>query len=794
MGILLLAAWLRWSQPSVVEFKYDEAHIFHLSRNVAAGVSLPLLTGGTSLGIERPPLDVYLLALPAAAAGGHPEAAVWLLGALGVVAVALTYCLGRALGGPAVGILAALFMATNPWLVHYDRKLWAHIQVALSVALLLLAWEVVVRQRARAAFLFFVLAALQLLTHVLAVVQALSWVGAVLIAPRRWRTKATAYGLVAGILLMAPYLAALAAFSRSTETSGDGLASEFGLRLGLGWGQLAALIGGSGIASLAGAFTSSSPWWQAASSLGWLVLALTIAGLVQVMLWARRGPHAPGARLLLAWGAGPLLALSLAAPVFPQYWTVLAPLPALLFAAGARAMVHGIESLLARRKPATAGRRIAWVWVGMVTLAAIIALVWIGSYQRLLTVIAQGGGADAFGVPLLRWQAAAATAKDWAQRSGTDQVLAAVQGVDPRFEDEPAVMTALMRAPVAARFVAPSSPFALVDTRYELEPAVQALTAGGRYWPYDEYPSAPGALALDETQPTLLLWTIDRPDWQETLSTLGEVVWQGQLASDRVPATLYRLPARATLWQHLAATADRMAGGAPAGQARIIANLADSPLLTSMAPATPAQLIPATANDPASAQAAALSLTEAGISRVVLVDQPSGWWDNGQIARSALSNQFAPIADTKVAVWPITIFERPPAEMPSVDWAFAVSSEAGASPDLRLAKAAITGSENDPGGVVGVHLAWDAALTQPDNLKITLQLLDESGNLAAQVDQPFALSTADAVTSHGLVLPQSLAGGRYRLILALYDGQSGQRLLIQPDQIDYVELGSVYID
>ena len=97
------------------------------------------------------------------------------VGALGVIAVALTYVLGRRVGGPVVGLMAALFMAANPWLIAYDRKLWAHIQVAFSVFLLILAWDVVVRRRRWAVFWFPVVAALQVLAHVLAVLQALSW-------------------------------------------------------------------------------------------------------------------------------------------------------------------------------------------------------------------------------------------------------------------------------------------------------------------------------------------------------------------------------------------------------------------------------------------------------------------------------------------------------------------------------------------------------------------------------------------------------------------------------------------
>ena len=175
-----------------------------------SGGPLPVLSGGTTLGIQRGALDVYLLALPLALLGKHIEAAVWGLAALGVIAVALTYVLGRRVGGPVVGLMAALFMAANPWLIAYDRKLWAHIQVAFSVLLLILAWDVVVRRRRWAAFWFPVVAALQMLAHVLAVLQALSWLGAFLVAPRRWWRRETGFGIVAAAGLMIPYAWALA--------------------------------------------------------------------------------------------------------------------------------------------------------------------------------------------------------------------------------------------------------------------------------------------------------------------------------------------------------------------------------------------------------------------------------------------------------------------------------------------------------------------------------------------------------------------------------------------------------
>ncbi len=196
--VLWLAAALRWAQLGLVEFKYDEAHILGMAYRLAGGDSFPILSGGTSLGIPRGAFSIYVQAIPLALAGTRPELAVWWGAALGVLAVALTYLLGRRMAGSQVGLMAALFMAANPWLVLYDRKLWAHIQVFFSVLLLLLAWNVVVRNRSRSAFWFPIVAILQMLSHVLALVQVLSWLGAVLIAPRRWWRRQTAWGVFGG--------------------------------------------------------------------------------------------------------------------------------------------------------------------------------------------------------------------------------------------------------------------------------------------------------------------------------------------------------------------------------------------------------------------------------------------------------------------------------------------------------------------------------------------------------------------------------------------------------------------
>lgn len=508
LGVLLLAAALRWTQPGLVEFKYDEVNITRQALGLIAGGPLPVLSGGTTLGIQRGALDVYLLALPLALFGRHVEGAVWWLAALGVIAVALTYVLGRRIGGSVAGLLAALFMAVNPWLIIYDRKLWAHIQVVFSVLLLLLAWDVVVRRRRWAAFCFPIVAALQLLAHVLAVVQALSWLGAFLVAPRRWWRRATFCGLLAGAGLLIPYAWALANWWIARSPGGTGVSVRAALEsttpalemIRGAWLQAFYLFTGAGISSLAGLTSASNFAWRAADWLALAVALLIAAGLVRTALQARGGPRATGARLLLAWTAGPVIIFSLGLlPLPTQYWTVLLPLPALYLALG----LTGIGVWLARRAP----RRAAWA--GVAVIACVVALTWAGSYTALLAAVDAGAGARAFGVPLARWQSVLSATRDWAARLGTQEVRVAVNGLDPGYDSEAATVALLIGNPPWARFVAPQQP---------------------------------AALLLSQERPSLYLWTVADAETEALLGRVGELIWQQPLGVGRPDARLYRLP------------------------------------------------------------------------------------------------------------------------------------------------------------------------------------------------------------------------------------------------------------
>ena len=510
IGVLLVAAGLRWMTPGLVEFKYDEAHVLGMAQEIASGRYWPLLSGGTSIGVQRSAMDAYMLAIPLALTGGSPQAAVIWLGMLGVLAVALTYLLGRWMGGRMAGLLAALYMAANPWLVFYDRKFWAHIQVLFSVLLLLLAWQVMVHQRHRSRFWFPVVAALQLLTHVLALVQALSWLGAFLAAPRRWLHKETLWGALAGLALLAPYLWALGG---RVVAVGAGSALQMAQSAAAGgevgggslterWGLLWQLAGGDRIFELTGTGARLNGWDRALWWAGWLTLILAAVGFLRVLLWLRNERRRPGAILLLAWMIGPVLALSFGPlTVYLQYWTVLLPLPAIFFALA-------LSWPLAQTQPRRNWSLSIAVWRPLLVLlvSAMLLTVWAGAWGSVLARIDAGAGRQTFGRPLREWQAAVKAADDWAAKLGLEQVKVLANGVDPGQDGEPAAIAALMGNPPYARFL--------------------HLTG--------QMP----ALLLHAHQPSLYLTAIS--EMRPMLETLGEEVWTG---SGDDPIRLYVLPA-----------------------------------------------------------------------------------------------------------------------------------------------------------------------------------------------------------------------------------------------------------
>jgi hypothetical protein len=147
-----------------------------------------------------------------------------------------------------------------------------------------------------------------------------------------------------------------------------------------------------------------------------------------------------------------------------------------------------------------------------------------------------------------------------------------------------------------------------------------------------------------------------------------------------------------------------------------------------------------------------------------------------------------------------------------------VAYSAESPPDLRLFSApvpvgpafALTGigvspGPVQPGDIARVLLNWRSLAETGANYKITLQLLDAVGQVAAQVDsEPVggARPTSgwrpgDEITDpYGLAIPLATPPGSHRLILAVYDAATGDRLPIPTEAGvgDHLELGALRID
>jgi hypothetical protein len=104
---------------------------------------------------------------------------------------------------------------------------------------------------------------------------------------------------------------------------------------------------------------------------------------------------------------------------------------------------------------------------------------------------------------------------------------------------------------------------------------------------------------------------------------------------------------------------------------------------------------------------------------------------------------------------------------------------------ITLSGYALTEDRFAPGDIVPVTLFWETQASITERYKVTVQLIDQTGQLVTQRDmEPGAgLSPTDTwqpgqrvVDRYGLSLPVDLTPGRYTLLVALYHVSSGERL------------------
>jgi hypothetical protein len=242
-------------------------------------------------------------------------------------------------------------------------------------------------------------------------------------------------------------------------------------------------------------------------------------------------------------------------------------------------------------------------------------------------------------------------------------------------------------------------------------------------------------------------------------------------------------------WRVLAARLELLTGGMPREAVRLVQNYPDPTLWYYYTGGAPHLVLPPAAHDRAGAGREAAALAEAGVERVILVAQPNAAWDDQAIAAAALAGPFVEVATTEVGIWPLTLFAAQPTVVEDEETTYGNG--------LRLAGAALDSDIAAPGGVVVAHLAWDPSQAQlQGSEKLSLQLLDDSGRLAAQVDEPLGVDSDGATqySSYGILLPETMAAGEYALNLVVYDpGAAGAPRLLTTDGRDAVPLASVAV-
>ncbi|MCK6624571.1 MAG: glycosyltransferase family 39 protein [Anaerolineae bacterium] len=121
-------------------------------------------------------------------------------------------------------------------------------------------------------------------------------------------------------------------------------------------------------------------------------------------------------------------------------------------------------------------------------------------------------------------------------------------------------------------------------------------------------------------------------------------------------------------------------------------------------------------------------------------------------------------------------------------------------PHICLKGYTLSASQIAPGDILQVALSWqtDAPLRADENYTVFVQVLDQADHLVGQRDAapltptsawPANQSVADA---HGIFIEPGTPPGLHRLIVGLYDSQTGQRLPVAEGQ-DFVELGQVEV-
>ncbi|MBN1580109.1 MAG: glycosyltransferase family 39 protein [Anaerolineae bacterium] len=469
IAILALATFLRFWNLDATEFKYDEATVCNLAAHFIDTGIPPARGMGSSVGIDNPPMMIYLMSLPVLFSR-DPLVASGFVALLNVIGVWGCYALGKRYWNHQVGLLAALLLSISPWAIFYSRKVWAQ-NVLLPFVLLyfafLLAWLVEGRKWALSGAIVTLAALTQIHFATLAFAPMLALlVSIALLQQVRRRARAgnsdwhpatqrrtplwkpLLVGIGASLSLYTPYLA-LDAFIGWRNTHAFVAMLRNPARMQWETLRFALLnVGGREIHALAGA-EKFELWLSSILDLNYWPDRIQEVGVVLgfiyllVRLWVDRQNKRAFARnaVLVLWLLSPVLFyLRSQTDVFPHYLIPLYPAPYLALAI----LVIDAGQWMVRQSKKQA--KPAYTHVAQVAGGICLALLVIWQSTLSLSIHAfvdthhTPGG---MGTPIRIYRDVVGVIERNVQAWNNDQVVVLCPGDQPRWDACPAVFTFL---------------------------------------------------------------------------------------------------------------------------------------------------------------------------------------------------------------------------------------------------------------------------------------------------------------------------------------------------------------
>ena len=137
LPILTVGSILRFLNLGLVRHTYDDSYAAYDALRMLDARELLLVGQPTSVFLDNPPLMSYLQAIPLSL-WRSPWGIYIFITALDTLAIWFVYRSAQELLGRAVGLLAALLFAINPWVVYFSREAWQPALMPFFTALI--AW------------------------------------------------------------------------------------------------------------------------------------------------------------------------------------------------------------------------------------------------------------------------------------------------------------------------------------------------------------------------------------------------------------------------------------------------------------------------------------------------------------------------------------------------------------------------------------------------------------------------------------------------------------------------------